>query len=99
MAFFQSPPTLGNQFTSDRTLRSYLERSLPDEVRRAIEPELLEMGELSGGTFYELGLRTRGEEPKLVQWDAWGRRVDTIELTTLWKAAARVATEKGVVAA
>ena len=98
MSFFQAPPTLGNQFTTDRTLRSYLERSLPDDVRRDVEPELDEMGALSGGYFYELGQRTRGTEPKLVQWDAWGHRVDTIELTPLWKEAARVAAEKGVVA-
>jgi acyl-CoA dehydrogenase len=98
MAFFQAPPSLGNQFTADRTLRSYLERSLPDDVRRAIEPELHDMGELSGGYFYELGQRHRGAEPKLVQWDAWGNRIDAIEITPLWHEAARVATQKGVVA-
>jgi acyl-CoA dehydrogenase len=98
MPFFQSPPRLDNQFTSDRTLRSYLERSLPEDVRRAIEPELHEMGELSGGYFYEMSQRTRGAEPKLVQWDAWGNRIDAIEITPLWQEAARVATEKGVVA-
>jgi acyl-CoA dehydrogenase len=98
MAFFQEPPTLGNQFTSDRALRTYLERVLPDDVRRAVEPELHEMGELSGGFFFELDRKHRGEEPKLVQWDAWGHRVDTIEVTPVWHAAARIAAEKGVVA-
>jgi len=98
MAFFQSPPRLGNQFTSDRTLRSYLERSLPEDVRCDIEPELHEMGELSGGYFHELGQRHRTAEPKLVQWDAWGNRIDAIEITPLWQEAARVAAEKGVVA-
>jgi alkylation response protein AidB-like acyl-CoA dehydrogenase len=98
MAFFQEPPSLGNQYTTDRALRRYLERALPDDVRRAIEPELHEMGELAGGYFYELDRRYRGTEPKLVQWDAWGNRVDQIELTPLWEQAARVAAEKGVVA-
>src|SRR5690606_17864325 len=37
-------------------------------------------------------------EPRLVQWDAWGRRVDRIELTETWKRAAREAAERGVVA-
>jgi alkylation response protein AidB-like acyl-CoA dehydrogenase len=98
MAFFQEPPALGNQFTGDRTLRSYLERALPDDVRRAVEPELHEMGELAGGYFYDLDRRYRDAEPRLVQWDAWGNRVDRIEVTPVWEAAARVAAEKGVVA-
>ncbi|HEY8086879.1 MAG TPA: acyl-CoA dehydrogenase family protein [Polyangiaceae bacterium] len=98
MAFFQEPPTLGNQFTTDRALRTYLERALPDDVRKVVEPELDAMGELSGGYFFELDRKHRGEEPKLVQWDAWGQRVDTIEVTPVWHAAARVAAEKGVVA-
>jgi alkylation response protein AidB-like acyl-CoA dehydrogenase len=96
--FFQQPPHLGNQYTTDRTLRRYLERVLPDDVRRAIEPELHEMGELAGGYFHELDRRHRGTEPRLTQWDAWGQRVDTIELTPVWEQAARVAAEKGVVA-
>ena len=98
MPFFQEPPTLGNQYTSDRPLRAYLERTLPDDVRREIEPELSEMGELSGGRMFELDRKHRGTEPKLTQWDAWGHRVDTIELTPVWQEAARIATEKGVVA-
>ena len=75
MPFFQDPPRLGNQFTDDRVLRSYLARALPEEVRRAVEPSLATMGELAGGTLYELQLADRTNEPKLVHWDAWGRRV------------------------
>jgi len=98
MAFFQEPPTLGNLYTTDRALRSYLARALPADVMRAVEPELAEMGELSGGFFWELDRRYRGTEPRLVQWDPWGNRIDAIEITPVWEAAARVAAEKGVVA-
>src|SRR4051812_32833562 len=99
MAFFQTPPTLGNQYTADRVLRSYLARALPPDVHRAIEPSLAEMGELTGGPMYELSLADRLNEPVLTQWDAWGHRVDHIEVTPLWKLAAKVAAEHGVVAA
>jgi alkylation response protein AidB-like acyl-CoA dehydrogenase len=98
MAFFQEPPTLDNLYTTDRALRSYLARVLPADVMRAVEPELAEMGELSGGFFWELDRRYRGTEPRLVQWDPWGNRIDAIEITPVWEAAARVAAEKGVVA-
>ena len=98
MSFFQSPPTLANQFHTDRVLRRYLERALPPDVRGDVEPSLEAMGELAGGRLHELSVLHRNAEPKLTQWDAWGRRVDTIELTPLWQEAARVAAEHGVVA-
>jgi hypothetical protein len=31
--FFQQPPSLGNQFTADVTLRGYLQRFMPANVR------------------------------------------------------------------
>ena len=98
MAFFQDPPALENQYRTDRVLRSYLARALPVEVLRAIEAELDEMGDLAGGTLYQLQLADRRNEPVLTQWDAWGRRVDRIEVTPLWRAAARIAAERGLVA-
>ncbi|AKU90810.1 acyl-CoA dehydrogenase family protein [Vulgatibacter incomptus] len=98
MAFFQTPPELGNQFLDDWVLRTYLERTLPAEVRAEIEPELLEMGELAGGDLFRLSLADRLSEPRLVQWDPWGNRIDRIELTPLWKRAARIAAERGLVA-
>ena len=99
MPFIQAPPELGNQYTEDRVLRSYLHRVLPDDVRTDIEPALVAMGELAGGELYRDQLADRDNEPQLVQWDAWGRRVDRIELTPLWRKAERIAAEHGVVAA
>jgi acyl-CoA dehydrogenase len=98
MAFFQEPARLGNQHREDRVLRSYLARALPPEVRRDIEPSLDEMGELAAGELFVLQEEDRLNEPRLVQWDPWGRRIDRIELTPLWQRARRVACERGVVA-
>jgi alkylation response protein AidB-like acyl-CoA dehydrogenase len=78
-------------------LRAYLRRALPDDVRRAVEPSLQEMGDLAV-SLDALGATDRKAEPRLVQWDAWGNRVDAIEITPLWQEAAKVAAEKGVVA-
>ncbi|HKR00782.1 MAG TPA: acyl-CoA dehydrogenase family protein, partial [Pyrinomonadaceae bacterium] len=98
MPFQQQPPLLGNQYTDDRVLRSYLARSLPTEMLREIEPGLLEMGHLAGGELYQLQLADRLNEPTLTQWDAWGNRVDHIEVSPLWRVAERLAAEHGVVA-
>lgn len=98
MPFLQSPPSLGNQYEDDRVLRSYLARTLPAEMLREIEPSLMEMGRLAGGELYKMQLADRLNEPVLTQWDAWGNRIDRIELTPLWRVAERIAAEHGVVA-
>ncbi|HEY0406423.1 MAG TPA: acyl-CoA dehydrogenase family protein [Pyrinomonadaceae bacterium] len=98
MPFQQQPPALGNQHEDDRVLRSYLRRALPPEVLREIEPSLAELGALAGGELYRMQLADRLKEPVLTQWDAWGNRVDHIELTPLWRLAERVAVEYGLVA-
>jgi alkylation response protein AidB-like acyl-CoA dehydrogenase len=95
--FHQDPPGAGNPYTTDRPLRSYLARALPPEVLRDVEPELAAMGELSAGPLAALRAAGRGDQPKLTAWDAWGHRVDAIEVTPLWREAARVAAERGVV--
>src|ERR687886_655151 len=98
MTFRQTPPQLGNQYEDDRALRSYLRRALPPEVLREVEPALAEMGELAGGELYRMQLEDRLNEPRLTQWDAWGERVDRIEVSPLWRAAERLAAERGLVA-
>jgi acyl-CoA dehydrogenase len=98
MPFQQAPPTLGNQYEDDPVLRSYLRRTVPADALHDIEPTLVEMGRLAGGDLYQMQLADRLNEPTLTQWDAWGNRIDHIELTPLWRAAEKIAAEHGVVA-
>ncbi|MDL1948489.1 acyl-CoA dehydrogenase [Acidobacteria bacterium ACD] len=98
MTFVQDPPQPGHPWRDDPFLRGYLAHRLPPPVMAEVEPSLLEMAETAAGRLRRLLEAERGQEPVLVQWDAWGRRVDRIELTPLWKEAARVAAEQGVVA-
>lgn len=97
--FNQPPPALGNQYDDDRVLQSYLKRVLPPDILREIEPSLHDMGHLAGDELYYLQLADRLNEPTLTQWDAWGNRIDHIELTPLWQRAEQLAAEYGVVAA
>lgn len=98
VGFCQSPPQLGDQYAGDRVLRGYLRRVLPPEVLAEIEPELEEMGRLAGGELYQASLADRRHEPVHVPWDAWGQRIDRIEVTDVWRRAERLAAEKGLVA-
>jgi len=98
MPFVQTSPELGNQYTSDRALRSYLARALHADMLAEIEPELIAMGELAGGELYRVQLADRANEPVLTQWDAWGNRVDRIEVSPLWHKAERIAADLGLIA-
>ncbi len=98
MSFFQDEPVLGNQYTTDRVLQTYLARTLPKPMLAAIEPELSEAGELAGGELYLESKAQHSRTPELTQWDAWGKRVDRIEVTPLWEKMGRIAAEKGLIA-
>jgi acyl-CoA dehydrogenase len=97
--FFQDPPRPpGNTWLSDSFLRDYLARHLTPDVLRAAEPALGETGRLAGGPLHDLLASNPDAEPSLTLFDPWGRRVDRVELTPLWKEAARLAAELGLVA-
>ncbi|MGH8177973.1 MAG: acyl-CoA dehydrogenase family protein [Steroidobacter sp.] len=97
-SFIQSPPTLGDTYLADTFLRGYLQRKLPAGTLREIEADLHELGAASGGELYALQLTDRRREPELLQWDAWGNRVDRIEVSPLWKRAAAIAAKSGLIA-
>jgi acyl-CoA dehydrogenase len=98
MAFFQDPPRLGNQYDEDPMLPAFLARSFGGDELAAIEPELRELGDLSAGKFRDMQLADLANEPVLTQWDAWGNRIDHIEVSPLWKEAAKLAATHGLVA-
>src|SRR5437870_3871016 len=91
MAFFQDPPRLGNQFDDDPMLGDHLARVLPAPAFAAITAELRELGALAGGELHAHQRADRENVPVHTPWDAWGNRVDHIEVTAVWKHAARLA--------
>jgi alkylation response protein AidB-like acyl-CoA dehydrogenase len=96
--FLQDPPRLPDQWRDDALLRSWLARTVDADARRAIEPELAEMGALAAGRLHALALAHRREEPVHVPYDAWGRRIDEVRVNPAWQEYARVAAERGLVA-
>jgi acyl-CoA dehydrogenase len=98
MAFFQDPPRLANAYLGDPLLRELLSRALPGALAE-LEPELEHLGQLSAGRLFAQQAADRELEPRIEHWDAWGRRVDRIEVTPLWREAATLAARHGLVAA
>lgn len=95
MAFFQEPPRLGNQFDDDPMLPSWIERTVGDP---AVTAELRALGDVAVD-YYARQLADRENEPTLTQWDAWGHRIDRIDVSPLWVEAQVLAAKHGMVAA
>jgi hypothetical protein len=64
-AFTQSPPQLGNQYTDDRVLRSYLARTLAAEELTYGRSALERVGALAGGELSDMQRSERLFEPRL----------------------------------
>ncbi len=63
-----------------------------------MEAELLELATLAAGPLYQAQLEDRLNEPELISWDPWGRRIDEIRVTKLWEEAQRLTAKHGLVA-
>lgn len=98
MAFLQDPPQLPHPYRSDRLLLALLDRALPPGRRAALDADLDALGDYALMAWQRAGTTTR-HKPVLTQWDAWGQRVDRIELTPAWQEGAAITTRHAVLAA
>lgn len=97
-AFYQDPPRLPDPFADDPVLLGYLTRRLPAEIRAAIEPGLARLAALAAGEMLALADEAERDPPRLVPFDAWGKRIDRIEVSPAWKRLHAIAAEEGVLA-
>jgi acyl-CoA dehydrogenase len=97
---FQDPPRLRDEWEDDLALRRYVERVLPPDVRAEVEPELAAMGHLAATDLKAWSdlMDTPEHEPRLRPFDAWGRRIDDVEVSPVWDRIGAVAHERGVIA-
>jgi alkylation response protein AidB-like acyl-CoA dehydrogenase len=96
--FLQDPPRPTNRFRTDVALRRTLERFLPPDVFADTSPLFEEMGERAAGELRALGAQAEANEPRHVPYDAWGRRVDRLEVDPSWTRLVDIALEAGLVA-
>jgi alkylation response protein AidB-like acyl-CoA dehydrogenase len=98
MSFIQDAPRLSNPFHSDRVLMSWLRRHIGPRDLPEWERELGSFGALIEKELYPQQLTELALEPELIQFDAWGQRIDQIKLTPLWERLKGVAAQYGLVA-
>jgi acyl-CoA dehydrogenase len=98
MGFLQDAPQLAHPHRNDRLLIALLDRAFPSKRRKALDADLDALGDYAQMA-RERSARTTRRKPILAQWDAWGGRVDRIELTTAWTEGPQLTTRYAVLAA
>lgn len=96
--FYQDGPQLENQYHDDGLLRSFLDRVLEGKARKEVENDLARFADRLLGDVGEMAADAEAHPPELVQFDAWGRRIDHIETARGWQELERVSAEEGLVA-
>ncbi|MFC5580319.1 acyl-CoA dehydrogenase family protein [Rhodanobacter terrae] len=98
MGFLQDAPQLPHPYRNDRSLLALLDRALPADRRAALDADLDALGDYAQMAWRRASTTTR-RKPVLTQWDAWGQRVDRVELTPAWQEGAAITTRHAVLAA
>ncbi len=96
--FFQSPPELSNSYSSDQWLRLFLKWQMPREILANIEPDLENFGRRAVEDILQWGRQAEAQPPVHRPFDAWGHRVDEIEVSLAWQQLHRVSAEEGLIA-
>ncbi len=98
MEFHQVGPSITNTFESDSLLRSTLRRVLPIDVFAKIETHLKHVGELAVTDWLRWSREAETNKPRLLQFDAYGRRKDEIVMSDGWRHLEAAAATEGIVA-
>lgn len=96
--FYQDAPQLKNTFSFDATLQRYLQRTLPDSAQKEIFAHLQHVGEQAAGPWLNWSTQAMNEVPVLVPYDAWGKRIDQIQVGEAWAHLEKAAATEGIVA-
>lgn len=96
--FYQEGPVLGNTYASDVFLQSCLRRLLGRDTMPDVDADLRRFGQRVVTDVLAMGCDAERNEPQLVPYDPWGRRVDQIVVARGWRDLRRVAAEEGLVA-
>lgn len=97
MTFTQTAPQLANPYLTDRVLQSAMRRMLPHALFEHFHEQANELGQAVADELYPRQLRERLLEPVHTPFDAWGQRVDEIELTPMWQTMPALTTRYGLV--
>ncbi|EAL72525.1 hypothetical protein DDB_G0270350 [Dictyostelium discoideum AX4] len=83
--------------SEDTQLIRALQRVLPAKILKEIEGDLTQFGERVVKDILELGRASENNPPKLIQYDAWGKRIDKIVVDESWNKLKDIGCSEGLV--
>lgn len=95
--FVQREPILENTFLSDFLLQAFLDWKLPARFQKEIKADLQTLGEMAATEMLSLAKRAEHNEPRLISYSAWGKRLDYIEMDPAWRELGKIAAQQGIV--
>ncbi|MFT4058134.1 MAG: acyl-CoA dehydrogenase family protein [Legionella sp.] len=95
--FFQTPPSIGNQYEEDQVLKNYLKWKLPLSMYQEIQPELLRLGARVVTDIFRLSQEAEAYPPKHIPYDPWGKRIDHIEVSSAWKELDKISAQEQLI--
>ncbi|XP_058014751.1 acyl-CoA dehydrogenase family member 11-like isoform X2 [Ahaetulla prasina] len=91
-------PWIGNPYLEDPFLQGYLRAHLPAQVFAEVNIDLEQFGARVKDEIHFLGRECELNPPKLLHFDAWGRRVDQVTTCHAWKRLKDISAEERLVA-
>ncbi len=96
--FYQSAPELPNPWAAGSAIGRALRARVTEEQWSEFQTELQAFGERVPREIERLGLEAERDIPVLVQYDAWGNRIDEIRTSHAWTELDAIAAREGMVA-
>ncbi|WP_067168632.1 acyl-CoA dehydrogenase family protein [Microtetraspora niveoalba] len=96
--FVQEAPRIANRWRADRALRHAVQRILPPDAFEKAAGDLDQAAERCATEMPPLAARAEANPPRHLPYDAWGRRIDRIELDPAWTELVRLLQGLGAVA-
>lgn len=97
-SFYQPPPELPNPWAASGALQRAIKARVSDEQWQEFSAELTRFGKTVLPIIEPLGLQAERELPTLIQYDAWGNRVDQIQVSRAWSELDALSAREGMVA-
>jgi putative acyl-CoA dehydrogenase len=97
-SFSQESPNLTNQYIEDKLLISYVKRFCKPELLKEVEKDLSNLGNRVVTDILEMAIDAESNLPQLIQFDAWGNRIDQIKVSKGWKDLESVSAQEGMIA-
>ena len=109
MSFIQTAPNLENAFHSDHLLKLLLklkfeqaiqskEKNISLESLEEVENDLAQFGERVVTDILRLSKKAESNPPSLDQYDAWGNRIDKINVSDAWRELEKISAQEGIIA-